>query len=198
MAGFGTMADLIAAGQEFGIFEFYLPFVILFAIVYGLLMKSKIFGADKAGKNINLIIALAISLFVMVYTPAGVQLSTFLSDFFGKVFVVLVTILALLMMLGLLLPSVGVEMSLTKGVKIVVALVVLLAVGVFISSGGMALFPGIKLGEVAQIPINIGIGISAPVLAIIVVVVSLGLIIWYMTREEGGSGRKKSPAFMTP
>ncbi len=39
-----TIADLIIQFKEFGIFDFYLPFMIMFGILYSILARSKIFG----------------------------------------------------------------------------------------------------------------------------------------------------------
>jgi len=64
--GFPEVIELL---KEFGIFQFYLPFVITFAIFYGLLSKSKIFGdsdKDKRVRNINLFISLSAALFVLL------------------------------------------------------------------------------------------------------------------------------------
>ena len=50
--------------------EFFLPFIIIFAVVYGMLHKTRIFGdpaKDPTATKINAIIAFAFGLFIMVY-----------------------------------------------------------------------------------------------------------------------------------
>ncbi len=46
--------------REMGFFDFFLPLLLFFAIIYGALDKTKIFGDDK--KDINAIIAFVISM----------------------------------------------------------------------------------------------------------------------------------------
>ncbi|MCD6547418.1 MAG: hypothetical protein J7K22_02585, partial [Nanoarchaeota archaeon] len=46
--------------KEIGFFDFFLPFILFFAIVYGALDKTKVFGENR--KDINSVIALVISL----------------------------------------------------------------------------------------------------------------------------------------
>jgi len=38
------LAEIVASAKGFGIFDFFIPFIIMFAIFYGLLYKTKIFG----------------------------------------------------------------------------------------------------------------------------------------------------------
>ena len=109
MAGF---ADLVALAKEYGLFEFYLPFVILFSLMYGLLNKSKIFGDPKEVKKastINLLISLAAAFYVMAYSPLGITLTEFFANFFTQTAVILVTLLAFMMIIGLLVPLSGKE-----------------------------------------------------------------------------------------
>ena len=46
--------------QTLGFFKFFLPFLLFFAIIYGALQKTQVFGKDR--KDIDAIIALVISL----------------------------------------------------------------------------------------------------------------------------------------
>jgi len=194
MAGFNTMADLIAAGKEFGIFEFYLPFILMFTVLYGILMKSGVFGTGKGAKNINLIVSLVASLFIMAYTPVGITFAAFLSELFGRVLVVLVTILALLMMMGLLLPAVGVEMQLKKGVTWVVIFIILLALGVFVSSGGMAFFPGLTISEMPMIPGELFAGLTPQDIAMALMFGGTGIIVWLIHKSGEEQPTKRGPS----
>mgnify|MGYP001559561154 CR=1 FL=1 len=74
--------DVIGTLKEIGVFQFYLPFLLVFAILYGLLLKTKIFGEQN--KGIVTVIALAASAFIMVYSPVGITFSQFLANFFGN------------------------------------------------------------------------------------------------------------------
>lgn len=193
MAG---ISDLIAAGKEMGIFEFYLPFVIMFAVLYGLLSKSKIFGdaeKDRKVRSINLIISLAASAFVMAYTPVGITLTTFFANLFTNALIAIVTMLVFLMITALVLGAAGREMKLESGAKFVVLFIIILVIGVFISSGGLAFFPGLTLGPVSDVPTPIiefpNLKLTTQDIAIIALVILTGIVIWYVTKG-GGEGRK--------
>ena len=180
-----ALADLIAAGKELGIFQFYLPFIIMFAILYGLLRRAKIFGEQK---NIDMIIALASSLFVMIFTPAGITLTEFFANFFGGTLIVFVTILTFLLITFMIAVPLGGGKAPDFGKAAVAAVIVgvILAVGVFIVSGGLAIFPGVNLPILVPITFP---GISAADLAIIIVVILTGLALFWLTRE--GKEEKK-------
>jgi len=194
MAG---ITDLIAAGKELGIFEFYLPFIIMFAIIYGILKNAKIFGKDA--NNINLIIALSASLFVMVFTPVGpgaITLAMFLSDLFAGTLMVVVTILTFLIITYMVITPFGGQekMNVGKFVVPIVLVALILALGVFVASGGLAIFPGLSFGPLSTIPIPVFPGISTPDIAMVLVVAATGLAMFYMVKGGDGGGSQKAGA----
>lgn len=181
------ITELIAAGKEFGIFEFYLPFILMFAILYGILQRVKIFG-DKSG--LNIIISLVAAAFVMVYPPIGVTLSQFFANLFGQTLIVLLSIIAFVVVFLVVVGGVtgGKKPEDLIGkwenwVKLIVLGALVLAVGVFFSSGGAAFFPGLKVN--LTLP---NFGVSPQTLAIIIVVVLTGIVIWFI-REKPAAGK---------
>lgn len=220
MAGFTLIADLVAAGKEFGIFEFYLPFVIMFAIFWAILTKIKLFGdpypaaEDKKDKQarmargINLIISLGASLYIMANTTIGISFATFLSALFGGTFMVILTIIAFVSVVYVAtsVAAGGEPFKAKWGTRniwwFIAALTVIgaivFALSVYISSSGTAIFPGFVLPgfEVPSVPtITLpSIGLSSSDLAIIFLVVITGLIIFYVTREGKGGTPPPSPS----
>lgn len=191
MAG---ISDLVQVGQGLGIFQFYLPFIIMFAILYGILNKSKIFGDEQQAKSINLIISLAAAAFVMVYPTTGaaiISVSDFLATLFTQTLFVAVTIIAFLVILYMLWSPThgGSEINFQKGGTIIIAGAIILALGVYLASGGAAIFPGISLG-----PIGGGFyfgGIDQGSIAILAVIALTALaIIWVTRNGESGHGGK--------
>ena len=209
MAGFTLIADLVAAGKEFGVFEFYLPFVIMFAIFWGLLTKVKLFGdpiKNRTARGINLIISLGASLYIMANTTMGVSFAVFLSGLFGGTFMVILTIIAFVTVLYVTYAvSIGKDPFRVSGdddknrwkylAGFTVLAAILFALGVYISSSGTAIFPGFVLPgfEVPSIPTIAlpSIGLSSSDLAIILLVAFTGLIIFYVT---WGGKEKRQPA----
>jgi len=183
-----TIGDLIQSGKAFGIFEFFLPFILMFAIFYGLLAKTKIFGdpGSKPARTINLVIALSAAAYIMVFTPAGVTVSTFLSTLFGQWMVLVLGLLAFLMVFYLMMNILKPEATWdwTKWGWAILLIAIVLMAGVFISSGGATIFPGIKT------PISINFGATDPgILAIIIVVVLTGLVIYFLASSDNSGGR---------
>ncbi|MDI6798994.1 MAG: hypothetical protein QMD12_03335 [Candidatus Aenigmarchaeota archaeon] len=171
--------------KNIGIFEFYLPFVILFALLFGLLEKSKIFG--EKGRRANIIISLAAAFFIMAYTPVGLTLTQFFASFFTQTAVALVAILVIVMIVYLLVPITG-EQKFPGAAKYIAFFAVLLTLGMFISSGGLA-FLGFK--EVGlEIP---AIGLSPQDILIIVLIAITALVIYWMTKGEGAPSAKVGP-----
>lgn len=177
--------DVVGTLKDIGVFEFYLPFLLVFAIIYGLLNKIQIFG-DKA-KGINVIVALAIAGFTMVATPVGITLSQFLANFASQWIVVILTIVAIVVFVSLLtsgglFKKETLEGFFQKGnLTIALILLALLAVGVFISSGGTSIFPGLKISTRGLFgPVG---GINTNTLALIALIVGTGVIIFLFTRS---------------
>lgn len=186
-----NLPELFEAARGFGIFDFYLPFILAFALFYGLLYKAKIFGEEKRGRKLNLVISLILSLFVIGYTPVGVTLSQLLTGLFGGTLIVVVTILAALIILFMLIPLFGVKLD-TRPQKIIgvfAVIAIILAVGIFISSGGAMLFPGLQLPGVelpsAPLPVLPEIGLTSTDIAIIVMfILTLGIVWWLFTEKS--------------
>ncbi len=186
------LAEIITGAKEYGIFDFFLPFILTFAIFYGLLIKTKIFGQgeDKQptrfNKTISMVISLVIAAYVMIYTPVGITLSGFFADLSAQTLVVVMSLLGFLMIMYLMMNVLqpGATWDVKRFGWLVVIIAVVLGVGVFLSSGGAAIFPGIK----TPITINLG-NIDPGTLAVIVVVILTGLVIYFLGRGEGGEGR---------
>jgi hypothetical protein len=206
MAGFTLIADLMAAGQEFGVFEFYLPWIIMFAVFWAILAKIKIFGDPKqqGAKAINLIISLGASMYIMANTAIGINFATFLSALFGGTFMVILTIIAFVTVLYVVFrASLGKDpLKVGKGERnwwkylmIFAALgAIVLVIGVYTSSSGTSLFPGLGLDlpgfELPSLTSGVGAGlpeinISTQDLAIIVLVALTGLIVFFVVWKGG-------------
>ena len=141
MAG---IVDLVWIAKEYGIFEYYLPFLIVFTLVFGLLEKANIFG-PKA-RNINVIVALVSALYILVYTPVGTTMAEFFATFFAGTMVILVTGLAFMMIMFLFLPIIGGGLPQWQHAGTYLVLIVAsMAFALYLSSGGAGILPGIDI-----------------------------------------------------
>lgn len=82
--------------NEMGVFSYVFPFMIVFAIVFGLLQKTKIFGDEEKAKGINAIIAVGIGFLSLLNDTVP----TFFANIFPKFGVGLSIFLVLIILIG--------------------------------------------------------------------------------------------------
>jgi len=102
--GGGALGDLFGQWEAAGIFAYALPFLLIFAIVYGLLMKMNLFVAKDdptKGKGINVVIALAVAFMALQFN----LVSMFFSEIFPRFGIALSIILVILILGGLFMPT---------------------------------------------------------------------------------------------
>jgi hypothetical protein len=90
----GSVGNLLAYWEQAGVFSYVLPFLLIFAVVFGILMKIKILGDNKA---LNAVIALVIGLLSLQFELVPI----FFSEIFPRVGVALSILLVLIVLLGL-------------------------------------------------------------------------------------------------
>ncbi len=90
--------------DRFGIFEYFLPFMIYFLIIYGLLGRVDIFNGSKNEKanKINVLLAASMSLLILYYVPTSKTIGMFLSEIFTKWGVLAITLLLIPLTLAIL------------------------------------------------------------------------------------------------
>lgn len=88
---------------ELGFYKFFLPFILISAIVYAVLRKSQLFGESPI---ISGIISMSIAFFVFgLPVLGGLSLVKPLTSFFGQITVVILIISFGLLMTGLFVPD---------------------------------------------------------------------------------------------
>lgn len=85
--------------NQLGFYKFVLPWLFTLAIVYGVLLKVKLF--DEKQQSLNGLIALVVAFFVVNYTPAGFALDGFFTQVFGVGILILTGIFVVLLLMGL-------------------------------------------------------------------------------------------------
>ena len=125
--GGGTIGDLFAQWEAAGIFQYALPFLLIFALVFGLLTKMNIFSSKadpNSGRGVNVIIALAVSFMALQFD----MVSVFFSEIFPRFGVALSIILVILILGGLFMPT----DSENNWFMIALAIIVLIIIGTVI------------------------------------------------------------------
>lgn len=90
-----TFQDVFITLESYGVFEIVLPFLLIFSLVFAVLSKIKILG-DK--KNINSIVALAISMLAI----RNFAFTEFLNRFLPNTAMILIVILVFLLIFSML------------------------------------------------------------------------------------------------
>ncbi|MDA3836952.1 MAG: hypothetical protein PF542_04985 [Nanoarchaeota archaeon] len=89
----GTIGNILYTLEQNGVFSYLLPFFLIFAITYGILIKTGIF----ANRGINFILALSVSLMALQMN----FVSYFFREIFPRMGVVLAMIVVGIILLGL-------------------------------------------------------------------------------------------------
>lgn len=184
-----TIENVIANLDNAGIFQFFLPFIILFAVMYGMLNKMKIFGdpkEDKGVNRINSIISFAAAAFVMLYPTTSlaiIELSDFLANIFAGTLIYAVTIIAFMIVMFMIATPLnkGQQPEFGRPVLVGGVVAVVLIIALFFSSGGAQIFPGINYTGGGFGPVFLG-GIDPSAIALILVLAIMALAVFWVVK----------------
>ena len=97
------IGTIILQWQNAGVYDFLLPFLLVFAIVFGILSATNIIGGQR---GLHVIIALVIGFMAVGYNySTELSFSQFLQILFPKLAIGLAVLLALLILVGLFIPD---------------------------------------------------------------------------------------------
>ena len=130
----GSIGNLLSYWEQAGFFSYVLPFLLIFALVFGILTRTNIF---KENRVLNGIIALVVGLLALQFDFVPI----FFSEIFPRLGVALAIILVILIVLGLFLDpeSSGVG-YLLFGVAAITVIVVLVQTASYLGFGGGFLY----------------------------------------------------------
>ena len=145
--------DIIYQLENLGLFDFILPFLLIFAVVFGVLSATKIFGENR---GVHIMIALVIGLLAIrfpIYTD-------FLKIITPKLGIGLVILLALIILTGLFTPKAarGIILWILMAVGFIVFLVIIVQTySAFTYGYGLDYFSSNLIGYVILIALLIGV-----------------------------------------
>ena len=165
--------DLMRELSRLGFYDFLLPWLFAFAVIYGLLYKAGIFGSIN--KRISGILAFVIAFFVAGW--GGRAIADFLRNLFAGTSIVIAAVISIILFVALL----GFTEKDWKG-KSNKAIYIAIAIGVvlfIIATTGDSVLGGSRLGL---------FGIDAPVLALVMIILLIIAVIFITSgkEEEGG------------
>lgn len=187
-AQFNQFDQVVKNLESTGIFEFFLPFILIFAVVYGMLQKTKIFGDpkdDKGVSKINGIVAFAFAAFIMIFpttSNAVFELTDFLANVVGGALIYIFGIIvAMLIFFMIATPLSGGETpKIGKAATIGGVMAFVLVIALFFSSGGTEIFPGIDTNFTLPV-LSFGF-VNPTIIALLIVLVIMGLAIYWITK----------------
>ena len=94
----GFILDMLNSWEQSGVFIYILPFLVIFAVIFGLLEKMNLFKDNRA---VNGIIALAIGLMSLQFN----MVSEFFSELFPRFGIGIAILLIAMILLGMFVPS---------------------------------------------------------------------------------------------
>ena len=91
----GDIRDILFQWEQIGVFSYLLPFLLIFAIVYGILTRISLFGTEN--KSVNAVISVAVGLLALQFQAVPF----FFSEIFPRVGIGITILLIGLIFLGL-------------------------------------------------------------------------------------------------
>mgnify|MGYP001576987919 CR=1 FL=1 len=89
-----SLYDIITSFESIGVFDVAMPFILVFTLVFGVLEKISLFGANK--KNINMVVSLVLA-FLAIRNVFFIEM---LNRFLPNIAMFLIIILMFLLLLG--------------------------------------------------------------------------------------------------
>ncbi len=179
--------------REFGIFDVILPFLLVFAVVFGILEKTRILGEEKVGKeiyprkNLNAIVAFVFAMLVVAATKIVGVINLALP----QISLLVIVALSFLMMIGIFMkPDNTLYEKLTKGWMTFLMILMFIAV-IFVFLGNLpANEKQSWLGFAFDYVVEFWSGTLIATLVLLVVVI---WAIVYITKGDQGTiqGRKE-------
>ncbi len=100
--------DVILRLEDFGLTDVFLPFMLIFTIVFAILQKTRILGEDK--RNINMMAALVLALLVVIphvtnSYPPDADIVVIMNTALPQVSLLIVAIVLLILIIGIFGPE---------------------------------------------------------------------------------------------
>ena len=167
---FGDMVNYLV---EIGVFDIFLPFLLVFAIVFAILEKTQILGQNKS--NISALVAVVVGLLVVVQKGIVETINLFLPRI-SLIIVVILMGLLLIAMLG------GREYRGLRGTTLGVAIVLVIIAIIMALTSSPALGTSFLSPADKEALLRIGVPIGVFL-----------LVIWFVTSERPQQPRRRNP-----
>jgi hypothetical protein len=155
------MADpfsvLVTNLQQLGFFGFLLPWLFMFVVVFGLLVKTKLLGEDK---RLAAVLALVVAFFVVGF--GGPFLANFFVNLWGVAAMAIAAVLVIVLFVGMAGGDITKLFENKAAIALVAAIGIII---VFIAAGGLLVTSGVDPSVFAILFVVIVMGVAAYLIA---------------------------------
>lgn len=151
-----SIGDLLNSWADMGVFAYLLPFLMIFALVYGILIKTQLLGENK---GVNATISLAFGLLALQFD----YVSGFYASIFPYAGMGLAVLLIALILMGLVSKEQGGKAWIWFGIGVVIFIVVLLS-----SLSDLLWLGGAAVGLANAAPALLAVGIVLGIMSLII------------------------------
>ena len=176
--------------REFGIFDVILPFLLVFAVVFGILEKTRILGEEKIGKemyprkNLNAIVAFVMAMLVVAATKIVGVINVALP----KISLLIIVALSFLLMIGIFMKPDNTLYDKLNGTWLAFLMIVMFVAVIFIF---LSVIPANENQSWLEYAFSYVVEFWSGTL--VATVVLLAVVIWaimYITKGDSGRGKE--------
>ncbi|HLD10851.1 MAG TPA: hypothetical protein VJB89_02120 [Candidatus Nanoarchaeia archaeon] len=170
-----NIGPIVESLQDMGIYDYLLPFILIFAIIFAILEKTKVLGSEgtKPKTNINALVAIVIGLLLIVNQNIVYIINSFLPK---------VSLLIIILLMGLLVIAMlaGKEFKGLQGSVFAVAFIISI-IAIIISLTPDLSIPGLNLSQSDKEQL-LGIGVLVGIILLVYFLITSG------GKKEPGKG----------
>jgi hypothetical protein len=184
-----NLVNFVQGLESWGLMDVLLPFLLFFVVLFAVFQKSKVLGTDK--KNLNMALSLVISLLIVIpHVIYGTMATTdgrlsnglpdvveIMNNSLPQVAIIVVAVLMVLLLLGAIGGEGEQKIKVTSWVVVIAFLVI-----IWIFGGAAGWWNGAYW--------FLNWGINPDVIAIIVILLVFGLIIYFVTKDDSAPAKK--------
>src|SRR3989338_897960 len=111
------IGDIILYLQQLGVYDYFLPFLLIFAIIFAILAKTSILGKDKT--NINAVISMVIGLLLVVQQ----NIVSIINSFLPRASLVIIILIGLVWSVS---PDLGFNLNISENTRNIIIIVVII------------------------------------------------------------------------
>ncbi len=182
--------DAIETLAESGFLDIFLPFMLIFVIVFAVLQKSNIFGTGEEKRKYNVILALVMGLAVVIPHALGTypvesDPVLMINNVLPNISLIMLAVIAFMLIVGVF----GANIKIGDNANLNAIIVIFAAISV------VATF-GVAAGWFGQLPFWLEFLADESTQVLFVTILIMGIIIWFITAPKKDAANAKKHPFV--